>query len=138
MFCFSFVCYGDHRDLHLLTHSFPTRRSSDRRAPAALAEHRLRRREAGGVGALETEDRLFRIADGEDRPLALARTLPGEELADQGIRDRPLIGVGALSLVDQLLVDAAVALVLSPGGGSAHTQRGAPQNGNVELQDAAA
>src|SRR3546814_9108508 len=88
MFCFSFVCYGDHRDLHLLTHSFPTRRSSDRRAPAALAEHRLRRREAGGVGALETEDRLFRIADGEDRPLALARTLPGEELADLGIHDR--------------------------------------------------
>src|SRR3546814_19734857 len=26
--CF-FVCYGDHRDLHVLTHSFPTRRSSD-------------------------------------------------------------------------------------------------------------
>src|SRR3546814_16381680 len=22
-------CYGDHRDLHVLTHSFPTRRSSD-------------------------------------------------------------------------------------------------------------
>src|SRR3546814_8185213 len=26
--CF-FECYGDHRHLHLLTHSFPTRRSSD-------------------------------------------------------------------------------------------------------------
>src|SRR3546814_13495455 len=26
-FCFS--RYGDHRDLHVLTHSFPTRRSSD-------------------------------------------------------------------------------------------------------------
>src|SRR3546814_13233510 len=26
--CF-FLCYGDHRDLHVLTHSFPTRRSSD-------------------------------------------------------------------------------------------------------------
>src|SRR3546814_14453737 len=24
-----FYCYGDHRDLHVLTHSFPTRRSSD-------------------------------------------------------------------------------------------------------------
>src|SRR3546814_12385678 len=24
-----FSCYGDHRDLHVLTHSFPTRRSSD-------------------------------------------------------------------------------------------------------------
>src|SRR3546814_10994757 len=30
MLClFCFQCYGDHRDLHVLTHSFPTRRSSD-------------------------------------------------------------------------------------------------------------
>src|SRR3546814_20370459 len=29
MLCFFFFsCYGDHRDLHVLTHSFPTRRSS--------------------------------------------------------------------------------------------------------------
>src|SRR3546814_20705152 len=27
--CFVFECYGDHRDLHVLTHSFPTRRSAD-------------------------------------------------------------------------------------------------------------
>src|SRR3546814_4737435 len=26
---FLFKCYGDHRDLHELTHSFPTRRASD-------------------------------------------------------------------------------------------------------------
>src|SRR3546814_15030386 len=26
---FFFFCYADHRDLHLLNHSFPTRRSSD-------------------------------------------------------------------------------------------------------------
>src|SRR3546814_16999931 len=26
---FYFDCYGDHRDLHVLKHSFPTRRSSD-------------------------------------------------------------------------------------------------------------
>src|SRR3546814_11341392 len=26
---FFFLCYGDPRDLHVLTHSFPTRRSSD-------------------------------------------------------------------------------------------------------------
>src|SRR3546814_15348987 len=26
---FFFYCYGDHRDLHVLTHSFPTRRSAD-------------------------------------------------------------------------------------------------------------
>src|SRR3546814_4795707 len=28
---FIFECYGDHRDLHVLTHSFPTRRSSELR-----------------------------------------------------------------------------------------------------------
>src|SRR3546814_1411007 len=28
-YLFFFVCYGDHRELHVLTHSFPTRRSSD-------------------------------------------------------------------------------------------------------------
>src|SRR3546814_16879282 len=28
MFLF-FKCHGDHRDLHVLTHSFPTRRSAD-------------------------------------------------------------------------------------------------------------
>src|SRR3546814_7344426 len=27
--CCFFELYGDHRDLHVLTHSFPTRRSSD-------------------------------------------------------------------------------------------------------------
>src|SRR3546814_13333445 len=30
--CF-FKCYGDHRDLHVLTHSFPTRRASDLTGP---------------------------------------------------------------------------------------------------------
>src|SRR3546814_13581214 len=29
MLFFLFKLYGDHRDLHVLTHSFPTRRSSD-------------------------------------------------------------------------------------------------------------
>src|SRR3546814_14932632 len=31
LYCYRlfFECYGDHRDLHVLTHSFPTRRSSD-------------------------------------------------------------------------------------------------------------
>src|SRR3546814_6391589 len=39
---------GDHRDLHVLTHSFPTRRSSDlgRRAPRAPRGRRRRRRQA--------------------------------------------------------------------------------------------
>src|SRR3546814_9276763 len=32
MFIFFLYCDGNHRDLHVLTHAFPTRRSSDLRA----------------------------------------------------------------------------------------------------------
>src|SRR3546814_10536166 len=35
LFVFFFYCAGDPRDLHVLTHSFPTRRSSDRRLGGA-------------------------------------------------------------------------------------------------------
>src|SRR3546814_5860582 len=41
-------CYGYHRDRHVLTHSFPTRRSSDLAwavtGPAAIAKHCANRR----------------------------------------------------------------------------------------------
>src|SRR3546814_9320857 len=39
---FFFECYGDHRDLHVLTHSFPTLRSSDLRHAAQLRSIRKR------------------------------------------------------------------------------------------------
>src|SRR3546814_18647891 len=42
---FFFEGYADHRDLHVLTHSFPTRRSSD------LAARAARRRTGGGCVA---------------------------------------------------------------------------------------
>src|SRR3546814_10502520 len=35
---FFFLGYGDHRDLHVLTHSFPTRRSSDLKAANLRAD----------------------------------------------------------------------------------------------------
>src|SRR3546814_6570031 len=44
MFYFFFICYGSHLDLHGLTHSFPTRRSSDLRRPRL---HRIARRKPG-------------------------------------------------------------------------------------------
>src|SRR3546814_8405539 len=43
MYCFLY-CYGDHRDLHVLTHSFPTRRSSDLFPPDARGRAGARRR----------------------------------------------------------------------------------------------
>src|SRR3546814_1694289 len=39
---FFFSCYGDHRDRHVLTHSFPTRRSSDLQAAVAPCLHPCR------------------------------------------------------------------------------------------------
>src|SRR3546814_241459 len=56
---FVFYCDGDHRDLHVLTHSFPTRRSSDLTLPRSStrddpeppfpppAETRFKKRETG-------------------------------------------------------------------------------------------
>src|SRR3546814_7711337 len=35
---FFFSCYGDHRDLHVLTHSFPTLRSSDLRETEGMRD----------------------------------------------------------------------------------------------------
>src|SRR3546814_21075481 len=39
MYCFFFEVYGDPRDLHVLTHSFPTRRSSDLPPRPQLLQH---------------------------------------------------------------------------------------------------
>src|SRR3546814_8299544 len=74
---FFFYCYGHHRDLHVLTHSFPTRRSSDRpveqrggkrRRPACSArcvgrhqpppghvERRLRTAHHPGIGDMDMD-----------------------------------------------------------------------------------
>src|SRR3546814_19706171 len=41
-FFFSFSLYVHHVDLHLLTHSFPSRRSSDRRSSGPAPPPRLR------------------------------------------------------------------------------------------------
>src|SRR3546814_20556332 len=46
-FCFLFYLYGVHRDLHVLTHSFPPRRSSD-----LPARRMFRPAEIGGRSAL--------------------------------------------------------------------------------------
>ena len=70
--------------------------------------------EAVRIGPLEAEDRLLVIADGEDRPVALRRPLPGEILAGQRADDVPLPLVGVLGLVDEDMVGLAVELVAHP------------------------
>src|SRR3546814_19733833 len=64
---FMFKEYGDHRDLHVLTHSFPTRRSSDlrdRRVPALQDRHHRRRRahlSEGGRRMADFTNEQFRL-----------------------------------------------------------------------------
>src|SRR3546814_9578001 len=53
---FFFECYGDHRDLHVLTHSFPTRRSSD-----------LYPDRSGGLGGVRFGLALLDLLDAGDR-----------------------------------------------------------------------
>src|SRR3546814_20825079 len=65
-FTVSFFVYGDHLDLHVLTHSFPTRRSSDLLDPL-LAELIVDHQFAAviGVGLLQKERRGKVAADTE-------------------------------------------------------------------------
>ncbi len=72
-------------------------------------------RELLGRGALEREDRLLRVADGEQGAARRAGAPADEELAGQGAKDVPLLGRGVLRLVEQDMVDAAVELVEHPG-----------------------
>src|SRR3546814_15797992 len=61
-----FYCYGNHRDLHVLTHSFPTRRSSELRGTCVAQ------------GEPPDDDR-HELADHDgDHRVELGR-LPGEE-----------------------------------------------------------
>src|SRR3546814_20061866 len=60
--CFFFSVYGDHRDLHVLTHSFPTRRSSD--LPASFNR--------GAVANRLTPTRCPRVFDRHSRWRSMA------------------------------------------------------------------
>src|SRR3546814_12709586 len=58
-----FQGFGDHRDLHVLTHSFPTRRSSDLAEAAERAGLALVHRMEALVAAIpELEDRATRMS----------------------------------------------------------------------------
>src|SRR3546814_9081404 len=64
---FVFDSSGAHRDLHVLTHSFPPRRSSDLRQRRLRLAARSRLSEGGGRGRAflsEGRKRLFRNGDG--------------------------------------------------------------------------
>src|SRR5690606_32611490 len=78
-----------------------------------MAAHGL---EFGRPRALEAEDRLLLVADGEDGAHLAAGAVAGEELLGEGLDHLPLAGTGVLGLVYQDVVEAAVELVEHPGG----------------------
>ena len=71
--------------------------------------------ELARIGALEAEDRLLGVADGEHGAAALDRAFAHEEFLGQAADHLPLVGVGVLRFVDQHMVDAAIELVEHPG-----------------------
>src|SRR3546814_2777806 len=72
---FCFYCNGDHRDLHVLTHSFPTRRSSDLpyRRLVPRGKYRFDQFDVGGLVGV---DARFGLGHGHDFRLE-AETEPG-------------------------------------------------------------
>ena len=68
------------------------------------------------AGALEAEDRLLEVADGEQGPVAIGiGAEPGKKLAGQRADNVPLREIGILRLVDQDVIGALVELVADPG-----------------------
>ena len=68
------------------------------------------------IGALEAENGLLFVADGKDRAWTFPASLAGEKLPGDGGDDLPLFGAGILGFVDKYVIDAAVELVMHPGG----------------------
>ena len=69
-----------------------------------------------GVCALETKDRLFLIAHGEDRSRGLRPgALTRKELIGDRPHDLPLLGIGVLRFVDQDMVQPAIEFEQDPG-----------------------
>src|SRR3546814_650520 len=64
MWLFFFECYGDHRDLHVLTHAFPTRRSSDLYARTDVLTTAYMRLRKEGVPSFVTSHEAYRMTDG--------------------------------------------------------------------------
>lgn len=70
--------------------------------------------ELRGISALEAEDRLLDVTDGEHRSAALLGCLAGKKLGGQRTDHPPLMRARVLRLVDQQVVDSAVQLIENP------------------------
>jgi hypothetical protein len=80
-------------------------------------------REALGRGALEREDRLLLVGDGEYGAAHRSGAQAAEKLRRQGAKDVPLLGRRVLALVQQDMLEAAVELEEHPRGIGLHGQQ---------------
>src|SRR3546814_15682361 len=73
---FFLLCYSDHRNLHVLTHSFPTRRSSDLQTARAMS--------GGSQGQQLTARQLKDAADSRARDRVAVRIREGKQSLNNG------------------------------------------------------
>src|SRR3546814_2429425 len=111
-----FYCYGDHRDLHGLTHAFPTRRSSDRKAALERAG-----RSAGQVEYV-FRGQVLQAGAGQiaSRQAAVNAGIPMTVPATT-INKVCLSGVNTIHLADQM-IQAGEADIVVAGGMESMTQ----------------
>ena len=74
-------------------------------------------RQAARISPLKAVDRLFLVADDEERAMGLPRAVPGEELLGNRTDDAPLFGGGILRLVHQNVIDTAIEFKAHPVAG---------------------
>src|SRR3546814_6268657 len=101
---FFFECYGEHRGLHVLTHAFPTRRSSDL-APWAGPEARARPEAIRTQTCKARKNRRSRAgADWQRSSKECATLRPAVERSCRSCLgpNRPSSGPGSPSLWDNL------------------------------------
>src|SRR3546814_19603322 len=89
--------YGDHRDLHVLTHSFPTRRASDLRCPVDVDDardlHRL----------VVDPDRAARSQHGDRPALVLGASRYHEDVGEVRLLGRQACEEVAETIAQDLL-----------------------------------
>ncbi len=80
--------------------------------------------ELARIGALKTIDRLFLVADGEQRAEPVVNALAGEKLRRQRTHQRPLRRARILRLIDENMAQIGVQPEQHPGGGVGALEQG--------------
>src|SRR3546814_2169327 len=86
-----FKCYAYHRDLHLQTHPFPTRRASDREDSAAIAGRAARREDVGDVSAVNLVPDDLRGLDRYEARARVVEAITAEGLAVTDAEGAPVV-----------------------------------------------